>query len=107
MWAEIEKITVWLDEMNAGIVGDDAMRILKLTEEAGEAAAAFIGVTGQNPRKGVTHTLDDLLGELADVAITAMCAIQHFTKDIEVTHATLQQKLEHIVKRAGLDKHED
>ncbi|MBV1850275.1 MazG-like family protein [Catellatospora sp. NEAU-YM18] len=52
------------------------MRILKVTEEAGEAARAWIGVTGQNPRKGVTHTPREVADELADVALSALVAIE-------------------------------
>lgn len=50
-------------------------QILKVAEEAGEVAAAWIGYVGQNPRKGVTHTLDDVIAELADVAATAFVAM--------------------------------
>lgn len=49
-----------------------ANQLLKLQEETGEAAAAWIGIQGQNPRKGVTHIVEDLINELVDVAITAL-----------------------------------
>lgn len=78
------------------------MRVLKLVEEAGEAAAAYIGMVGQNPRKGVTHSLDDLLGELADVALTALCAIQHFTRDDTTTRAVLAGKVQRIIMRSAI-----
>lgn len=52
-------------------------RVAKLTEETGEVAAALIGVTGQNPRKGVSHAWRDVEDELLDVALTAMCAVAH------------------------------
>jgi len=52
-------------------------RLAKLTEESGEVIAAYIGATGQNPRKGVTHTTDDVLAELLDVAVTALGAYEH------------------------------
>src|ERR1019366_2830285 len=45
------------------------IRLLKLTEEAGEAAEAFIGMHGLNSRKGACRSRDDLLAELADVII--------------------------------------
>lgn len=51
------------------------MRLLKLTEEAGEVAGAFLGVRGLNRRKGVCRTRDDLLDELSDVIITAAVAM--------------------------------
>lgn len=65
----------WLDQANGTGPLDEAFRIMKLTEEAGEVVSAYIGMTGQNPRKGVTHTREDVCGELADVIITAMIAL--------------------------------
>lgn len=53
----------------------EIVRILKVVEEVGEVAAAVIGVTGQNPRKGVTHTVLDVKAELADTILTAMVAL--------------------------------
>jgi hypothetical protein len=50
------------------------VRILKLTEEVGEVAEAFIGMRGLNSRKGVCRSREDLLDELADVVITAAVA---------------------------------
>ncbi|MFE9886834.1 MazG-like family protein [Streptomyces scopuliridis] len=58
-----------------------AMRILKVTEEAGEVASAYIGMTGQNPRKGVTHTIEDVQGELCDVILTAAVALASLSDD--------------------------
>lgn len=49
--------------------------VLKLTEKAGEAAEALIGMKGMNSRKGLCRTRDDLLDELADVIITAAVAM--------------------------------
>jgi 8-oxo-dGTP pyrophosphatase MutT (NUDIX family)/NTP pyrophosphatase (non-canonical NTP hydrolase) len=45
--------------------------VLKLAEEVGEVAEAYIGMTGGNPRKGVHKTETDVLDELADVMLTA------------------------------------
>jgi hypothetical protein len=39
------------------------VRILKVTEEVGEAAEAFIGMKGLNSRKGVCRSRDDLLAD--------------------------------------------
>jgi len=104
LFADVADITAWLDESNPTSPHEDSMRVLKLTEEAGEAAAAYIGMAGQNPRKGVTHTLDDLLKELADVAITALSAMQHFTQNEAVTRAYLAAKVQQIIKRADIPK---
>lgn len=103
IWKAIAAITRWLDESNADIPGDDAMRVLKLTEEVGEAAAAYIGATGQNPRKGVTHTMEDVYAELADVVVTALCAIQHFTQDPVKTRTIILEKIEFLMRRALIE----
>lgn len=104
LFGDIKDITAWLDESNPTNPHEDSMRVLKLVEEAGEAAAAYIGMAGQNPRKGVTHTQDDLLKELADVAITALCAMQHFTQNEAVTRAYLASKVHQIITRSGITK---
>ncbi len=66
----------WLDEHHGNGRPQQTLRILKVTEEAGEVAQAWIGFVGQNPRKGVTHTDRDVADELADVALTALVAIE-------------------------------
>ena len=104
LFADVADITAWLDKSNPTGPHEDSMRVMKLMEEAGEAAAAYVGLTGQNPRKGVTHTQDDLLNELADVAITALCAMQHFTQDEAVTRAYLASKVGLIISRSGITK---
>jgi NTP pyrophosphatase (non-canonical NTP hydrolase) len=99
LFAAVTAITAWLDNANPADPHEDCMRVLKLVEEAGEAAAAYIGMVGQNPRKGVTHTREDLLNELADVAITALCAIQHFTQDPDETRDVVMAKTAGIIAR--------
>lgn len=74
------------------------LRILKLREERGEVAEAVIGWTGQNPRKGVTHTEIQVIGELADVVLTAMLAIATMTDDWqELISNTYRIKLRRII----------
>jgi NTP pyrophosphatase (non-canonical NTP hydrolase) len=102
LFADVGAITAWLDTSNPASPHEDSMRVLKLVEEAGEAAAAYIGMVGQNPRKGVTHTMDDLLNELADVALTALCAMQHFTQDTAVTRGVLASKVAAIMARSDI-----
>lgn len=104
--AVIRDVDAWLDaEVSAGYQGQplaqDWARVAKVAEEAGEAVDALIGCTGQNPRKGHYGTADDLLGELADVAVTGMFAIQHFTKDERRTFAVIMASLEKAAKRAA------
>ena len=57
LWAAVDALWTWL-ETDQPIDGKEGMllRMLKLSEEVGEVAEAVIGATGQNPRKGVTHT---------------------------------------------------
>ncbi|WP_230393383.1 MazG-like family protein [Plantactinospora alkalitolerans] len=80
-WGTVRAVRAWLDQVNGTGGSELTCRILKVTEEAGEAAGAWIGMTGQNPRKGVTHSLDDVAGELADVALTALVAIESLGLD--------------------------
>ncbi|MEU2335967.1 MazG-like family protein [Streptomyces sp. NPDC006654] len=80
LWTSVEDLWTWLDghrehDDETGVV----LRMLKLTEEVGEVAQAVIGATGQNPRKGVTHSWEDVQGELCDVVITALVALRTLT----------------------------
>ncbi|WP_328365781.1 MazG-like family protein [Streptomyces sp. NBC_00445] len=82
LWTDIDALWAWLDENRAH--GDQEgllLRMLKLSEEVGEVAQAVIGATGQNPRKGTTHTWDDVQSELCDVVITALVALRTLTPD--------------------------
>jgi NTP pyrophosphatase (non-canonical NTP hydrolase) len=81
IWDEARRWREFLDEQNGTGQMELTLRIAKIAEEAGEAVQAWIGVVGQNPRKGVTHTVDDVVGELADVAFTAMVAIASLGAD--------------------------
>lgn len=78
-WARVRAIVNRLDATNGTSPHETAMRLLKLVEEAGEVAQAYIGMTGQNPRKGVTHSAGDVAAELCDVILTAMVALHGFT----------------------------
>lgn len=73
------------------------LRVLKLSEEVGEVAEAVIGTTGQNPRKGVTHTWDDVQSELCDVAITALVALRTLTPE---ARAVFEGHLERVRLRS-------
>ncbi|MEV5544948.1 MazG-like family protein [Streptomyces sp. NPDC052309] len=82
LWDSIDDLWKWLeaDEPTGGREGL-LLRMLKLSEEVGEVAEAVIGATGQNPRKGVTHTWDDVQAELCDVALTALVALRTLTPE--------------------------
>jgi NTP pyrophosphatase (non-canonical NTP hydrolase) len=82
LWDTVDELWRWL-EANRRADGDQEvlLRVLKLSEEVGEVAQAVIGATGQNPRKGVTHTWDDVRSELCDVVITALVALRTLTPE--------------------------
>jgi DNA polymerase III alpha subunit len=96
-WQAIAALVAWLDAHNGTGQQETALRLLKVTEEAGEAASAYIGATGQNPRKGTTHTPADVADELCDVIVSAMVALHSFT-DQPARHLTA--KLTAVTERA-------
>jgi hypothetical protein len=55
MWEQVGRLHAYHGDVPAKV------RLLKLTEEVGEAAEAFIGMRGLNSRKGTCHSRDDLL----------------------------------------------
>ena len=79
VWDHVARTVAWLDVANGRGPHETAMRIMKIAEESGEAVAAYIGLTGQNPRKGVTASADDLVGELCDVVLAALVALATVT----------------------------
>jgi NTP pyrophosphatase (non-canonical NTP hydrolase) len=81
-WETIGRLVDWLDRGSSlPAETKTVMQILKITEEAGEVAEALIGVTGQNPRKGYSHSWQDVQNELCDVVITAMVALTRINPD--------------------------
>jgi NTP pyrophosphatase (non-canonical NTP hydrolase) len=71
LYDRLNRVVAWNDRHGV----PEAIRMLKIIEEAGEAAQAYLGYTGSNPRKGVTNGADEVRKELADTAITALVAI--------------------------------
>lgn len=119
MLAELSKVDAWIDSDGSDIyktqpLAQDWARVAKIGEEFGEAVNELILFTGQNPRKQQTDSIQPLLGELADVVITAICAMIHFTKDgaqvggilVDKTHAISARMVEAKVK-ARRTKHPD
>jgi NTP pyrophosphatase (non-canonical NTP hydrolase) len=82
LWKSVDALWTWL-ERDQPVSGREGLllRMLKLSEEVGEVSEAVIGAIGQNPRKGVSHTWDDVQGELCDVVITALVALRTLTPD--------------------------
>lgn len=82
LWTAVEELWAWLDAHDERDPSQTVLlRVLKLSEEVGEVAQAVIGATGQNPRKGVSHTWEDVRAELCDVIITALVALRTLTPD--------------------------
>jgi hypothetical protein len=103
--AMLSEIDTWLDD-GVGLayemqpLAQHWARVAKVNEELGEAIEKLIAWTGQNPRKpqrDVAHF--EMLGELADVALTAVLAIQHFTKDSPKTVGIVRNRLRSIHMR--------
>jgi hypothetical protein len=108
LFEDMSRINAWLETNNGFSGHEDSMRIMKVGEEFGEAVAAYIGMTGQNPRKGITHTQSDVMSELADVAITAMCAMVHFAgpdnaNRAMIARAHLASKVDGIIERSNIE----
>ena len=102
-WARVakigEEIGEALEELDDATSAHDSARLAEISERFGKAIDALIGCTGQNPRKGHYGSLFDLLSELADVALTGIFAIQHFTKDIDHTQDVIATRLARILTR--------
>jgi NTP pyrophosphatase (non-canonical NTP hydrolase) len=96
MWDQVGQLHAHHGEVPVEI------RLLKLTEEVGEVADAFLGVHGLNKRKGVCRSREDLLDELADVIITAAVAMSGVTGDVDEASSHLQRRLTAVTERAGL-----
>ncbi|GAA1786658.1 hypothetical protein GCM10009682_06050 [Luedemannella flava] len=93
LWARVRAAVAWFDATNGRDQAEITLRILKIVEEAGEAAGAWIGALGQNPRKGHSHTVDDVAAELADVAFATMVAIASLGVDVEATITACARKV--------------
>ncbi|MFE7959389.1 MULTISPECIES: MazG-like family protein [unclassified Streptomyces] len=98
VWGAVEELWAWLEGQRThdGLDGL-LLRVLKLSEEVGEVAQAVIGATGQNPRKGASHSWADVEGELCDVVITALVALRTLTPD---ARAVFARHLERVRRRS-------
>jgi hypothetical protein len=76
-WEVTAGLAAFLDEAAAHIPAQQrsVLQVLKIGEEFGEAAQALIGVTGVSPRKGTSHTWDDVTAEICDVIVTSMVTL--------------------------------
>ncbi|WP_332840293.1 MazG-like family protein [Streptomyces buecherae] len=105
LWEAARAAVAWLDAANAtrDRAEETALRLLKLTEETGEVMNAYTGLTGHNPRKGVTHERADVAAELCDVILTAAVVLHEFSDD---PAGTLDAHVRGVTERmrAGADE---
>jgi NTP pyrophosphatase (non-canonical NTP hydrolase) len=104
-WARVAKLAEELGELHeaAGhteLSAASQKRLAGCTMAIGRAVSALIACTGQNPRKGISGTTDEMLDELADVVCCGMFAIQHFTKNAELTADFVATALVKALNRA-------
>ena len=101
--AMIAEVSEWIDASNAGRDPEAITwgRLAKIAEENGEVIDAYIGATGQNPRKGIYKTMDDVRKELLDVAFTALAAYEHVTNHNGRSLSALAEHIVFLHKRAG------
>lgn len=99
---QLVTISEWIDSANAHRDPEAVSwgRITKIGEEFGETIGAWIGCTGQNPRKGLTHTLDDVRKELLDVALTALGAYEHLSDHTGRSLLALEGHIGFVFNRA-------
>lgn len=99
-------VSRWIDEAPANAARDPEAatwgRLAKVAEESGEVIAAYIGATGQNPRKGVTHSAGDVREELLDVALTALAAYEHMTGNQGTCLQALREHTEQRLARVHI-----
>lgn len=101
---QLVALSEWIDEGNAHRDTEAVTwgRLAKIQEEAGEVIEAFIGYTGQNPRKGITHDMGHVRKELLDVAVTALGAIEHIDGHGGAALTDLEFHIRDLARRAGL-----
>jgi NTP pyrophosphatase (non-canonical NTP hydrolase) len=104
---DVARISRWMDESKSyeGIDSEAHLwrRCMKISEETGEVFEALSGTLGENPRKGVTHSMDDVVDELLDVAMAALGAVEHITGNEGWSEQMLFDKAKKIKGRVGLE----
>ena len=97
VWDHVARTVAWLDATNGRGPHETAVRVMKIAEESGEAVAAYIGLTGANPRKGVSAGPDQLADELCDVILAALIALATVTGGTPQAESRLAR---HVAGRA-------
>ncbi|MFB7908030.1 MazG-like family protein [Kitasatospora sp. NPDC056076] len=102
IWESVDHLVAWLDDQSTQSPQEERLlRLLKLSEEIGEVGAAVIGATGQNPRKGVTHTWEDVQHELCDVVFSALVALRTLTPDAA---RVFDERLAYVEQRSAASR---
>ena len=94
-WDTIDRLAEWIS--GGSTLPPETQRLLqllKLQEEVGEVAEAVIGALGQNPRKGFSHSWDDVTDEVCDVIVTAMVALTRLAPDARAAFAERLARIE-------------
>jgi NTP pyrophosphatase (non-canonical NTP hydrolase) len=103
----IARLSEWIDGSPENADRDPEAatwgRLSKIVEEAGEVISAYIGVTGQNPRKGRYADMGDVRKELLDVALTALAAYEHTTGADGSSIEVFAEHTNDVFERAGLE----
>jgi hypothetical protein len=113
-WARVAKITEELSEAMEALdsmtdaTDEDYSRISHILIPLGKSIADLILFTGQNPRKPENaEAFGAMLDEIADVVFTGILALQHFTKDAQMTRDILMGKLATIYARMQANQNGD
>ena len=105
--SQLATISVWVDEHPPNRERDAEARLWgrvgKVGEEFGEVIAAMVAMTGQNPRKGQSGCVADVLDELLDVAATALAAVEHIDGNRGGSVEMLADHVTGLMERAGLE----
>lgn len=99
IWPGIHELVLWLDDGKARSPQEILLRALKLQEEAGELAEAIINVSGQNPRKPKTKTLEDVAAEAVDCAVTALVFLETISPNNDTARRFFNGRLEYLRDR--------
>lgn len=98
----IEAIGHWLNTRNGVSPHEVARRVVMVGEGAGKVMAAYIGISGEPPYRGVTHTKEGLVRELVNVAITALVAVVHFSEPEEDLFTLLMAEIDRVCGNNGI-----
>ena len=102
---KLAAISQWIDDSYPLDLDREAhlwRRITKAGTEYGETLDAFAGAIGENPRKGITNDMGDVLEELLDIAVAALGAVEHLNSNDGSAMALLALKVAKVYDRAGL-----